>query len=176
MSNGLTGKTITRRELQARWGYSEIASARFGKYYNAAQPLIQKAQQKIPFEALSAGEIDYVATLNASVRKPLWACIPFDSFVCVEWTRAQLLQTVCVAELPWPFLRDYIAATPPAGDPNDPRAIALTSPFTQDEPVIVVSYNGNPTLFDGTSRSVLFLRSADPAACIMVWVPAPTLP
>jgi hypothetical protein len=180
MKKALIGRQITRRELQARWAYSELVSSRFAaKWYgDAPQPLSDKAEKKIPFEQLSSEERECLAALNASVREPLWALTPIDSFVCTEWTSEQLLQTVCVVEQPWPLLADYIATTPPPGDLSDPRNIAASNPPTQplseQEPIIVVPCNGKQTLFDGTLRSILFLRSSDASARIMVWVPTTT--
>jgi hypothetical protein len=181
MTKELIGREITRRELQARWAYSELASSRFAaKWYGGApQPLSGKAQKKIPFEQLSSEELECLAALNASVRGPLWARITVGSFVCTEWTREQLLQIVSVVENPWPPLADYIATTPPHGDMSDPRNIASSTPpsqpFSQQEPIIVVPCYGKETLFDGTLRSILFLRSSDADARILVWVPAATI-
>jgi hypothetical protein len=154
-------KRITRRELQARWAYSELASSRFAtKWYgDAPQPLSDKAQKKMPFEQLSSEERECLADLNARVRGPLWTLTPIDSFVCAEWTKEQLLQTVCVVENPWPPLAAYIAATPQPGDLSDPRNIAVSTPpsqpFSQQEPIIVVPCDGKQTLFDGT-RAAFF--------------------
>src|SRR2546430_1182855 len=125
MINELIGRKITRRELQARWAYSELASSRFAaKWYgDAPQPLSDKAKKKIPFEQLASEERECLAVLNASVREPLWARTMIENFVCTEWTREQLLQTVCVVQWPWPLLREYIATPPPHDDASDPRNI-----------------------------------------------------
>jgi hypothetical protein len=84
-----------------------------------------------------------------------------------------------VSENPWPPLADYISTTPPHGDMSDPRNIASSTPpsqpFSQQEPIIVVPCYGKETLFDGTLRSILFLRSSDADTRILVWVPAATI-
>jgi hypothetical protein len=57
----------------------------------------------------------------------------------------------------------------------DPRvqadAIPLETEFVQSEPVIVLPYGEFNLLIDGYLRSVLFMRSPNPDARILVWYP-----
>jgi hypothetical protein len=61
-------------------------------------------------------------------------------------------------------------------DPFDAAVAAdnvpITTPFVQREPLIVGHWNnGELTLWEGNFRAVLFARTPDPAAEVLVWMP-----
>src|SRR5262249_44763726 len=61
-------------------------------------------------------------------------------------------------------------------DQRDPAvaadAVAIATPFVQKEPLIIVHWDdGKLTLWEGNFRAVLFARTADPDAEVLVWVP-----
>ena len=102
-----------------------------------------------------------------------------DFYECQAWTKDQFGRIYTIVEMApdrksnIPFL-SFIAC-PRFNEPSDPRVqadrIPLETPFVQTEPVIVLPYGSINILIDGYLRGVLFMRSPDPDATILVWFP-----
>ena len=102
-----------------------------------------------------------------------------DVFECQAWTKDQLGRTYTLVG--WapdrnsniPFL-SFIAC-PRFNEPSDVRVLAdripSETPFAQTEPVIVLPYGTINILLEGYLRGVLFMRSPNPDAKILVWFP-----
>jgi hypothetical protein len=146
--------------------------------------LLEKALRKVAFaDLLPTDHADLVKRNEAARGGLLPALQAYDWFICEAWTHDQLLQTFLVPGLYWAFLRDFIAGKPPVetgpDGRSDPRTVAasisMDQPFVQEEPICVVPYNDGQhcgqLLLEGTLRSILFLRSSDASARILVWVP-----
>ncbi|MCP3460440.1 hypothetical protein [Bradyrhizobium sp. CCGUVB23] len=51
-------------------------------------------------------------------------------------------------------------------------AVPINIPFVQQEPLVIGHWDdGKLVLWEGNCRAVLFARTADPKAEVLVWVP-----
>jgi hypothetical protein len=181
------GDKIGWRELQARWAYSELLSARFISMYSQFAEfagLFKKARTAVPFEALNEDETYYLFVMNDLVRSPLvWELKQVPTFVCESWTKEQIGRALTIYKdndgNPIPFERFAGSCPFVVGqglDPSDPRVAALLIPdyrvIPQKEAVPLVPVgDGRLKLLDGYLRSLLFWRSSDRDSHLFVWVP-----
>jgi hypothetical protein len=180
------GKKITRRELQARWAYNELASKKFVLedvqfHSKKAEGLFVKAKDNAPFESLSPQEIDHLMEIHEQccrciLKGEIIECLKnTEFFVCESWRKEQLLETVLVSSLGGERFSDFVARETSPGMSSDPRTAAARRrpppPYVQGEPVCVVPYNKRQLLMEGALRALLFVIGADNAAQILVWTP-----
>jgi hypothetical protein len=102
-----------------------------------------------------------------------------ETYECLAWTKQQLGQAYTILRMApsrkenIPFL-SFIAC-PRFAESWDPRVqadeIPFDTPFVQMEPVIILPHGTMHILIEGYLRSVLFMRSRELDARIMVWVP-----
>jgi hypothetical protein len=189
------GQVVTNREIAARWSYSEI-TGRFASLYAAAHTdsdsvkLIAKILDGASFDDIDDGERELLRRwFDTGLRRDFsWALNEwYDSFRCESWTKSQLarVHTLPVVD---PLGSDrqlaflsYLAHPRrrlPNGDPEvrDPAVAAdgvpLNEPFVQREPLVIGHWmDGKLTLWEGNFRAVLFARSVDPRAEVLVWMP-----
>jgi hypothetical protein len=178
------GQKISRDTLKARWAYAELTSSRFANSYTGlvSDGLFARARGNVPFGELSENDRnELIEALNRHKGRCglVPALAPHESFICVAWTREQLLATICVPGLQWIPLADLVSMRGPF-ERSHPRAAAKEIPSNQEiqqiEPIIVLPdfidlEHRGPLLLEGTFRSVMFLRCRDPSARIMVWIP-----
>jgi hypothetical protein len=189
------GQIVTHREVAARWSYAEIMG-RFSADYEAAHQdapslnLIAKIKSGATFDTLIESERELLGQwFDTGYRKDYASALNgwYTSFRCESWTKSQLAR---VHTLPiidpleqgrsLAFL-SYLAHPRhrlPNGDleVRDPAvaadAIPIDTPFVQKEPLVIGHWDdGKLTLWEGNFRAVLFARTADPKAEVLVWIP-----
>jgi hypothetical protein len=180
------GKKITRRELQARWAYNELASKRFVLedvqfHSEKAESLFAKAKANSPFEALSPREVDQLMEIHVQccrciLKGEIIECLKnTEYFVCEEWRKEQLLETMLVSSLGGERFSDFVVRESSPGMSSDPRTAAARlrppPPYVQGEPICVVPYNKSQLMIEGVVRALLFVVATDNAAQILVWAP-----
>ncbi|UWU68195.1 hypothetical protein [Bradyrhizobium sp. NC92] len=191
----MKGKIFTHREVAARWSYAEV-TGRFAADYaaNHQQPesvaLMAKIKSGAPFDSLDAAERDRLGVwFDTGLRRDYANALNnwYNSFRCESWTKSQLAR---VHTLPiidplgqgrsLAFL-SYLAH-PRRRLPNgqletrDPAvaadAVPINTPFAQQEPLVIGHWDdGKLVLWEGNFRAVLFARTADPKAEVLVWMP-----
>jgi hypothetical protein len=149
--------------------------------------LQEKAAAGIPFSDLHEGDWNQLVRMlsvghNENYVMSIDIC---DRYVCKAWTKDRLAQVWAVSDfnplekrcIPYMVFYESPPNTGPDGSPQDDdprvaaRAIPHDLPFDQKEPVIVVRMDGFDILLEGYLRSILFMRSNDPAAVLLVWAP-----
>ena len=189
------GQIVSQREIAARWSFAEI-TGRFASEYIAAHrdrlssDLIAKILGGAPYDELDEGERELLSHwFDTGYRKDYARALNgwYDSFRCESWTKSQLAR---VHTLPiidplkqgrsLAFL-SYLAHPRhrlPNGDLEVRDAavaadsIPIDTPFAQKEPLVIGHWDdGKLTLWEGNFRAVLFARTADPAAQVLVWMP-----
>lgn len=187
------GNRVTRRVLKARWAYSELTSTRVGYKYEANYKngdnthVFEYARANKPFEELDESDTSHLVTMNEHYRAGFQeALATSEVYECAAWTKDELSRVLTIPVLDpqrknrnVPFLSYAIA--PPFRRPDgtvemtDPRAVAETIPLDkrtlQHEPVPAIRVNGRYMLLDGYLRSILFMRSEDPDATLLAWIP-----
>jgi hypothetical protein len=181
------GKKITRRELQARWGWCEISNKRFAHdrvnfRSEKTESLYQKAKGCMAFEDLSPDEIDALLSLHEDCfrsvpRGEILECISnADEFVCENWCKEELLDTQLPPKLGGGLFVDFVIRETTPGMSNDPRTEFArrqpVDPFVPTEPICVVPHKGRQLLLEGALRALHFMTTKAPDAEIQVWVPA----
>ncbi|MFK4625709.1 hypothetical protein ABIF50_009015 [Bradyrhizobium diazoefficiens] len=188
----MIGTKISARDMKARWTWSELTSPRFAKKIAGhgadAVRLQDFAQNGGKFADVSDADKDILAAI-AEKRQPgfLDAVKGVKEFVCEEWTKQDLLDTMVIPALSpkkdhnIPY-SDFIKNPPymVGGKPewSDPRHSAESWPqgkaFTQDEPAVAMNYPGTSKkmLLDGYGRSVIFMRYGKDNDRFLVWMPA----
>jgi hypothetical protein len=182
------GKIISREELQARWSYSEM-TGRFAADYPSG-PLKTKIEQRALFESLSAAEHTELTQMNLTgLRKGMaWTMANITHYRCESWTKEQFLRLHALLILDpthknarhVPLLSFFMS--PRFRNPDgslqetDPRVqadkVPLEQLFVQRDPLIIGYWpDGVQVLFEGYFRAHLFLRSENPNAQILLWVP-----
>jgi hypothetical protein len=180
------GKKITRRELQARWAYNELASKRFvleKVQFSAkeSQSLFDKARANAPFESLSKDEFEQLMGMHEECCRCILKGEIFDClkgakyFVCQSWPKEALLETMLVSSLGGERFSDFVVRESSPGMSADPRTAAArrrpVEPFKQGEPICVVPYNHCQLLIEGALRALMFMIGTDNRAEILVWAP-----
>ena len=181
------GDRAPSAEIRARWTYSEFGGTQrfLHTYPNADAVIVKQAEAGTPFDALSLAEKSALETVHSTDRTGLWHLLQqIPTYECVSWSKGAICQCYVVPALDpqgravsVPIIA-YIAS-PRNNDPADARTSAdrvpLGTPFAQAEPICVipiqVNGRGVPMILDGTGRTVLFIRSDDLLAEILVWVP-----
>jgi hypothetical protein len=181
------GKKITRRELQARWAYNELASKRFVLedvqfHSQKAESLFAKAKDNSPFESLYPQEIEQLMGIHEQccrciLKGEIIDCLKYaECFVCESWRKEQLLETMLVSSLGGERFSDFAVRETSPGMSSDPRtAAARRQPppkYVPGEPICVVPYNKSQLLIEGALRALLFVIGTDNQAQILVWTPA----
>jgi hypothetical protein len=196
----LPGVTISPDELLDRWSYSELRSSRNGHQraaefgLTAADSLVVAAKRGDPFHLLLPFDLQRLRGMRSMQMSGLQAPVTqMTRFTCESWTKERVGTSWVVPALdPRRFERPPQAvpfvtmlAAPLAINPStnstessDPRVAAANVPLNQPlgdiEPLIVVPFlvgpRAVPLLLDGTTRSVLFVRSEDSLAEVLVWV------
>ena len=107
-------------------------------------------------------------------------------YLCEGWDKQKLMSILAVPAFNPPLKRQVIpysqfyngmpntgpGMTPEASDPRVAIAsITIPAIYVQDEPVIVISVQGHLILLEGYLRSLLFMKSPDPKAELLAWVP-----
>lgn len=134
-------------------------------------------RQNVAFADLTTGEIAHLAWIAETSRKHhVPELNKADVYECQAWTKDQLGRTYTIVGMApdrnssIPFLA--FIACPRFNEPSDPRVqadrIPLETSFVQTEPVIVLPSGTMNILIDGYLRSVLFMRSPDPDAKILL--------
>lgn len=184
----MIGKKITRRELQARWAYNEVASKRFAHdrvqfQSKEMESLFDKAKREVPFEDLLAEDIDCLLDMHEdnfrSVPRGdiLESIHDVEKFVCESWSKERLLETVLPPKFGGGLFLDYVIRETAPNMSNDPRTAAArkvpVEPFVQGEPLCIVPYKGNLLLLEGALRGLMFMAATKPTKKeeILVWVP-----
>lgn len=191
----MKGKIASNREIAARWSFAEI-TGRFANAYRqnhtdvVSVTLMAKIQGGALFDNLSPAEHYLLAQwFDTGYRRDYAYALNnwYRTFHCVSWTKSQLARVHTLpiidpleAGRSLAFL-SYIAHPRkrlPNGQPDqrDPAVAAdatpISMPFVQSEPLIVGHWSdGKLTLWEGNFRAVLFARTADPAAEVLVWIP-----
>ena len=174
----MEGTRITRHELKARWAFSEFRAERWKNEYAALCP--EKIRAGEPFSELSPDEVNHLAWMLEQYRSGLVSDLNIaETYECQSWTKEQLGRTFTIVRMApsrdknIPFI-SFIACAR-FDEESDPRVqadrIPFDTPFVQTEPVIVRPYGHIPILIEGYLRSVLFMRSCNPDATILVWYP-----
>jgi hypothetical protein len=178
----MEGEVISAHELKARWAFCEVWTDRWHGKYVAFHP--EKIREDISFLDLTDEEKDHLVWMVSQYRAGLIPDIDkFTRYVCQQWTKDELARALTIIRMApnrnpnIPFLSFCIC--PRFDDPYDPRVqadqVSFDTPFHQSEPVIVLPYGaggGAPhLLIEGYLRSVLFMRSPNPDAKILVWFP-----
>jgi hypothetical protein len=178
----MIGKVIPTAELQARWSYAEI-DGRFKQYYIVDSDLRQKAADHVPFDELTQNEMSLLTRLNITGYRKDFALIlsTIKTFQCESWTKEQLLRVYTLPILDPRRQKRHVPllsflTAPRFNEDTDPRVnadkVPLDTPFYQREPLIVGYWNyGVQVLYEGYFRAALFIRSENPNANILVWVP-----
>jgi hypothetical protein len=174
----MEGTKITREELKARWAFAEFRAER-GKV-NYAHLCPGKIPDDVQFSELTPDEVSHLVWMVEQHRMPLMSALVADTYECKLWTKEQLCRTYTIIRMA-PSRAENIRflsfiACRRFNEESDPRVqadkIPFDTPFVQVEPVIVLPQGAVQMLIEGYLRSVLFVRSRDPDARIMVWVPA----
>jgi len=165
-------------EVAARWCYAELRSSRFGRSYIqqklVSKDLWDKANAGVAFGALDDLEVQSLrdGLSKHDDRGPAFypMLMTFPDYVRERWSYSQLSQVIMVPYYGClPFI-DFEKS------PHDTMRTALESipksTFRQDEPVIVVPFQGKQMLLEGTLRSLLFARDREDSSVLEVWVPA----
>jgi len=174
----MEGTRVSADEVKARWAYSEIWADRWKAEYADYEP--EKVRQGLAFENLSPDEKAHLLFMLMNWRGYVAPEVDkFQIYECQSWTKDQLARTYTIMQMApdqnsnIPFLSFCIC--PRFNNKDDPRvqadAIPLETEFVQTEPVIVLPYDEMNLLIDGYLRSVLFMRSPNPEARILVWYP-----
>ena len=174
----MEGARITREELKVRWAFSEFRAERWRAGYAALSA--GKIREGVAFPELTPDEVSHLSWMIEKCRANL---VPelnkADTYECQAWTKEQLGRIYTIVPMS-PSREENIPilsfiACARFTEQSDPRVqadkIPFDTPFVQTEPVIVLPYGAIQLLIDGYLRSVLFMRSRDPDARIMVWVP-----
>ena len=163
-------------EIAARWCYAELRSTRFGCTYKQqsliSTDLWDKAHQRLPFKELIADEIQSLEkTLQQHPdRGPAFypLLMSFPHYAREKWDYGQLCQVVVVPYFGCRSFPDFEL------DPHvtvKEKLDKITDEFSQDEPIIVVYFQGRLMLLEGTLRSLWFARDRQPSTRLEVWVP-----
>ena len=174
----LKGVRITREQLKARWAFAEIGAERWRAKY-ATFPL-EKIRKNISVADLNSKEIAHLAWIAESSRQNL---VPelnkVEVYECQAWTKDKFGRACTIMGMApdrnsnIPFL-SFIAC-PRFNESSDPRVqadrIPFETPFVQTEPIIVLPYGAINIVIEGYLRGVLFMRSPNPDAEILVWFP-----
>jgi hypothetical protein len=177
------GQTATGEEIKARWAYSELTSPRFGPGYVGHGPvhLFEMAKRGEPFSEVSPADWDILRDMLIQRRGSMPATLDHAAtYKCQGWRRSQLLSVRALPSfnplgngqaIPY---RNFLDGAPTAGN-DDPRtvfaAITLPAKYEQAEPVVIVRVCNEFLLLEGYLRSLLFAKSIDPDAELLVWVP-----
>lgn len=163
-------------EIAARWCYAELRSTRFGCTYKQqliSTDLWNKANQRLPFEELLADEIQSLekALEQHPDRGPFFypLLMSFPYYAREKWDYQQLCRVVVVPYFGCRTFPDF------ERDPHvsvKEKLDKITDKFSQDEPVIVVHFQGKIMLLEGTLRSLWFARDRQSSTRLEVWVPA----
>jgi hypothetical protein len=188
----MIGSVATTRLVKARWAWSELTSPRFATRYPKLGPdavrLQGLANRGASFAALLDADMDVLVRLVERQYPGLvrnFDGLGFEHFVCVAWTKQDLLEALALPVLSpgrrrnIPY-REFIANPPHMvnGKPDwsDPRVSADAwppdKPYSQSEPGIAVRGRGRTLLVDGYCRSVIFMRRGTDGDRFLVWVPA----
>lgn len=184
----MIGKRITRRELQARWAYNEVASKRFAhdrvKFKSKeTETLFDKAKRGVPFEELLIEDVDCLLEMHEdnfrSVPRGgiLDSIRDVEEFVCESWGKERLLDTILTPKLGGGLFLDFVIHETVPNLSNDPRTAAArqvpVEPFVQGEPICIVPHKGNLLLLEGALRALMFMAATKPTQKeeILVWVP-----
>jgi|SRR6266702_5729085 len=191
----MLGKIVSHREVAARWSYAEI-TGRFASEYGAAHQelesvaLMTKIRNGALFDDLNQAERDRLGVwFDTGLRRDYAKALNgwYRSFRCENWTKSQLARVNMLPIIDplgqnrsLTFL-SYLAHPRrrlPNGDLEirDPAvaadAIPIDTPFVQQEPLVAGHWDdGKLMLWEGNFRAVLFARTADPRAEVLVWVP-----
>lgn len=186
----MKGRVATPVEVKARWAYSELTSHRFGRNYvgRGPQRLHDMAASGQPFSNLQIEDWPELVVMLVAGRNPQFVgqVDSSPSYVCEGWDQNRLLSARALSlfnpggnRLPISY-RDFYAGQPLVAadgqpDASDPRAaiasIVIPQEYSQDEPVIVIDDGDHYLLLEGYLRSLLFMRSLDRTAELLVWVP-----
>lgn len=184
----MIGREIEKKELQARWAYTELTSVRFKSNYepSANSDLFYKAENGVDFSSLTADERDRLVKLHEKYRRGFLPLMEFARFSCESWSKLQLASIWALPAFdpngkqhPIPFLTflalprlNNLDGTPDNGDPRrEADKVPTDQGFGQTEPLVVGLLGTVPILIDGYCRAVLFMRSENPAAQLLVWIP-----
>jgi len=191
----MQGRVVSHREIAARWSYAEI-TGRFAPAYiqnhqdPASVALIGKIRNGTSFDNLDGSERErLVVWFDTGYRADFANALHgwYKSFRCEGWTKSQLARIQTLPSID-PLRQNrslaflsYLAhprkRLPDGGlDARDPaaaaEAIPMEVPFVQLEPLIVGHWDdGTLVLWEGNFRAVLFARTPDPDAEVLVWVP-----
>jgi hypothetical protein len=173
------GQVATAEEVKARWAYCEMdPRSRFYPCYanQGPSPLLDWAKEGKPFSEIPTSDWPELLRRLAGARPDFHANADGAAiYVCEGWTKDKLRSVFTIPfyeSVPYPAFMDG----KPKDDPGDPRRIIeeieIPQEYRQDEPVIIVMHpNGWPILLEGYLRSLMFMRSPDPAAELLAWVP-----
>jgi hypothetical protein len=191
----MQSRIISQRELAARWSYAEVtgrfANEYIGRFQNSESiALIAKIAGATPFDILDAAEKERLSVwFETGYRKDYANAFNgwYKSFQCETWTKSQLARVHTLPVIDPLEQRRSLAflsylAHPrkrlPNGDIDirDPAVAAdsvpIATPFVQKEPLVIGHWDdGKLTLWEGNFRAVLFARTSDPKAEVLVWMP-----
>lgn len=166
-------------EVAARWCYAELKSPRFGNSYKNLVPLelFAKANNNISFDELT---VDEVAILQEALalhhdRGPVfYKMLTNYSHYKRESRNYYELSAVVVVPYFGSCTFTEFEKDPHPSVQKKLDGIPLGS-FRQDEPVIIIPFNGREMLLEGTLRSLWFARDRNLLTKLEAWVPtAPT--
>jgi hypothetical protein len=159
-------KTVSVAYVQGRWGYSEITSPRFAKFYNGsdAPELRKKRNAGVLFELLSPDECYSLAFQCVWVRQ---CFAPY--FVGITEYEEVLLARKELADLWVPPMvwgesagsiisfRHYMG--PKTDAPDDPRNVAQVPEYSApSDPLTIGRAYGASYLLDGYHRAAQFWK------------------
>ena len=174
----MDGTRISRDELKARWAFNELRTKRWAAAFASLSP--ERVRRGVDFADLTLEERSHLVWMIESYRKNLVAALRHHgAFRCEAWTKEQVGRTFTVPRMApnrkenIPFLS--FLACPRFAEPWEPRAqadqVPFDTPFVQTEPAIVLPNGPMQILVEGYLRAVLLMRSRDPEARLLVWVP-----
>jgi hypothetical protein len=176
---------VARRDVLARWAYSEILGARASPCYNGLPGVAElrgRRENGVPFSALTATERDQlVSGWNivrgaASLGIHLFGIDQFREKRLIKSQIAPLLVPTGVSGLAMmPFERFIETPPPPAADDpraDDPRNERRIYTNVSDDPITVGRCTDGNVLVDGYHRAVSFWRTAPDGSFILGYMPA----
>ena len=167
-------------EVQARWGYSELANSPAARHYSDLEHLVAKRLSGASFEQLSEAEQYELAFGTACARPVLMAFLTgVISFSVVELARGRL-GSMFVPPNVWDpesdgrfvSFEEYMTTT--GVDPDDPRSV-LPSGAGYELPSDPITFGRSfsfPILIDGFHRAARFWKYGPPDGTLLAYLPS----
>jgi hypothetical protein len=170
--------SMTRLNVWARWGYSEITSPRFSRFYDAPE-LSKKRSAGLPFEGLTSQERYKLALQCSRVRRPF-----AQYFVGVKFFREIPLAIIDVGSLLVPAIvwsesggavvrfKEYMQTK--TDSPDDARNVVPNAAgyIRPCDPVTVGWANGHRFIVDGYHRAAEFWKQRPIYTALTAYVPS----